>query len=605
MGKTEKDSNKYSLVALQMNYKFDTNTEANPNNVARTLEEWTAWRSDMLNAYYSANNGVKSIAWILHDKDVQIDTANNGQPVTDDDGNVIYKPAHIHALIEFSPKKRKRVSTIMKYFNITYDKNCQGVNTKVTPKASPYRYLMHISEQALTEPNKHIYGFDEVHVIGDLDYKEALSITTKADALRFITGIQHAFDIEMSTESSKHLTGDVLNDVLGGDLIGQFYTEVLVEVAEGNKTLAQAEEFAKSFIHEKLAEEYRNDGSRKYDDDLIKRLRWVFLNRYMGKFEQAENDYLRQRSAYLTGDVKDKPLDINLSELDDPEDRNLTNLYISGPAGTGKSQLAKYLALEMDTLGRGVHTAPAPSPGKTFDFTNTYHGEDVTVFNDIDAGAFAYREFFNVFDAHQSAPVSSRNNDRNWFAHFSILTNSIPLHTFLDDMIKFSKGGSKYFAKDSESDKWYIRKEELDELNDLRVQGMRRITFYIETKPHKTGTGSEYYLYTYHKYNPATDNDELMDYAGHWLTRVYDCKDVTSADEVRKVAKQIGDDMKQYMAVRQAKKDAYAFGFDTKPCKLLNAIQGGAEYGYKVYDKQMFKRIEEVTEDTLGGNADD
>lgn len=581
MPSEKKDTeSKYTVMAFQVNWKFDTDTEKNPNNVKRTVDEWVKWRAEMFDAYYKKNkNSVVSITWILHDKDIQLDTANDGEPITDEDGNQVCKPAHIHGIIEFSPKNRKRVSSVMKALEVSRVQNIQGINTKQNAVASAYRYLMHISETSIGEPTKHIYAFDEVHTIGDIDLKRALSIDTREEAHNFIKGMAKTFGIDLNGTLKK--SGDLLESLVDDkDLIGQFYTKVLSIVSEGEKTYPQASEYSKRLIKQTLSAYKKENGDPVYSSEAISDISHVFWIRYRSAFQQASEEYLIQRSAYLKRDLSEKPEDIKFSTLDDRDDRNLTNIYVAGPAGTGKSQLAKYLGLELDTLGHGIHNAPAPSAGKTFDFTNTYSGEDVTVLNDIDAGAFEFREFFNVFDLHQRAPISSRNNDRNWFAHYAILTNSFDLGTYVHDMIQFSKGSSKYFKKNEFGD-FVVNERQIKGFNDLVVQALRRITFYVEVKPSATGQGASYYVYIYHKYRPIRTDDPLNEYAGHWLAKIYTSNDVTSADEMTMVAKEIGTDMKQYLSAKASGSDSKAFQQANKPDGLSNGFQTNGKYGYE------------------------
>lgn len=583
---------KYTVMAFQVNWKFDTDTDKNPNNVKRTVDEWVKWREEMFKDYYKKSNGsVVSLTWILHDKDIQLDTANDGEPVTDEDGNVVRKPAHIHGIVEFTYPSRKRTSTVMNALKVSRPQNIQGINLKKDTLASAYRYLLHISETSIGEPTKHIYGFDEVHTIGNISLKNALSINTREEAHNFIKGIASTFGIDLKGSGKR--SGDLLESLLDdNDLIGAFYTKVLTAVSEGEMTYSQASEYSKKLIKDTLSSIKKKNGEPMYSPEVMTDITHVFWIRYRNAFQQASEEYLIQRSAYLKHDVSEKPEDIKFSPLDDQEDRNLTNIYIAGPAGTGKSQLAKYLGMELDTLGHGIHNAPAPSAGKTFDFTNTYNGEDVTILNDIDAGAFEYREFFNVFDLHQRAPISSRNNDRDWFAHYAILTNSIGLGTYVYDMIKFSKGSSKYFTQNEIGD-FVIQARKRNEFYDLMLQALRRITFYVEVKPSTAGHGASYYVYIYHKYRPIRTSDVLTDYAGHWLAKIYTSDDVTSPVEMTKVAQQIGADMKQYLSAFKAGNDADAFEQANKPDDLSNGIRlpddlsngiGFNKYGYDCDD---------------------
>lgn len=596
--KSETKSDKYNFVALQVNYKYDTNTEKNPENVARTVEEWVKWRASMFNAFYKDNpTSVESIAWILHDKDLQLDTANDGEPMTDKDGNVLRKPPHIHAVIEFKRKNRKRLTTIRNYFGITHIENCKGINLNVSPIALPYRYLIHISERALSEQTKHIYSPEEVHTIGSVDYNDVIGITDASDAKKFANGIKKAFDIS-STETKSNKKLDelemYLNDDEASDMIARFYTTTLVSIANGHYTSVQARNVVSDEIERTLINEVNDKGERKYSDEIIESICTLFWERYSAKFDNAEITYMRQRATYLKGNTPNqvKPKFIELSPLDDPDSRNLITLYISGASATGKSQLAKYLGRRLDSVGKGVHYCPAPSEGKTFDFTNSYRGEDVSVFNDIDSSAFQKREFFSVFDEHQTAPVASRNNDNFWFAHYGIFTNTDSFPEFIHKLLKFSKGSGDFLMRDDKGRVTdTVKPDKYESYYSLTHQAMRRMNFVIETKQHADGNGSDYYLYTFHAFNTPKEDKDKYDYAydkvfGHWLTKIYSVSDVTKGSEMKKVADEIGSDMIAYKRALLAGHDAYAFTFAEVPCNLYSEPDFDSEsgYGFKEYD---------------------
>lgn len=605
---TKKDngSEKYIFVALQVNYKFDTNTEKNPNNVARSVDEWVKWRADMFESFYKDNpKSVESIAWIVHDKDMQLDTANDGEPITDDNGNPICKPAHIHAVIEFKKKNRKRLSTIRKYFGITYLDNCKGINLNVTPIALPYRYLIHISEKALSESTKHIYSPDEVHTVGNIDYTDVIGIDDASDAKKFVKGIESAFDIS-TAPANKGKKSDPLADLFekdGDSAVAKYYAESIVAVQNGRWTSIQAHDAIFNEIERDLMQEKYPNGDRIYHNEQIETICSMFWNKYSGQIEHAEDDYLKQRAGYMKGATafQQKPKYLRLSPLDDPNNRNLTTIYIAGGASVGKSQLAKYLGRRLDYLKRGVHFCPAPTKGKTFDFVNMYHGEDVSVFNDIEPGAFQKREFFNVFDEHQTAPVSSRNNDKYWLAHYAIFTNSTPFEQFVDDLLKYSQGGSKYFKKDNGSGMEFLREENRAEYLDVRYQAMRRINFVVEAKPHIHSHGADYYLYIFHAFRHEDGTPNI----GHWLTHIYSVDDVRDGDNMQDLTNKMGDDIDNYKHALLSGNDAYAFTFEQKPCDLFptNAGDGIDTYnlGFYTYDNQKdgYVLVEDVKPDTI------
>jgi len=110
--------------------------------------------------------------------------------------------------------------------------------------------------------------------------------------------------------------------------------------------------------------------------------------------------------------------------------RNLANFYITGSGGTGKSRIAKALAL-IYADDEPIHVAAAHGKRKTFDLVSTYSGQNISLLNEVTASSFSFREFCAVFDPFEFAPVNSRNVDKPWLAEKCFLTTSDPFNFFV------------------------------------------------------------------------------------------------------------------------------------------------------------------------------
>lgn len=132
-------------------------------------------------------------------------------------------------------------------------------------------------------------------------------------------------------------------------------------------------------------------------------------------YEQAEREWLQ-----------------SMQEWYQLHNRCLTNIYISGIGGVGKSTLGERLAASFADF-RGVHKPASPGEKTTFDFAGDYHGELVTLFNEFTA-AFPVEQFLDIFDPIRATFVNSRNSDKIWFASYGIFTTSRSLEQFLWDI---------------------------------------------------------------------------------------------------------------------------------------------------------------------------
>jgi len=125
------------------------------------------------------------------------------------------------------------------------------------------------------------------------------------------------------------------------------------------------------------------------------------------------------------------------------EKRELMTLYIYGRGGSGKSTLAQKLAYEM-AEGMAPFKIAVGGKGKTFDFADGYDREKVTILDDVSSSDFEMTEFFQVFDPYKYNPVSSRNKNQVWLSDTAIFTTSDEPLRFVQDVMQYSSGGSKF-----------------------------------------------------------------------------------------------------------------------------------------------------------------
>lgn len=103
--------------------------------------------------------------------------------------------------------------------------------------------------------------------------------------------------------------------------------------------------------------------------------------------------------------------------------RDLTTILVTGSGGTGKSNLADYMAYYSNIL-HTWHDAPSAGKNKTVDIADGYNGEDTGLFNEFDGDAESFRAFCTIFDPHHYSAVSSRNKNKQMLITKAILTTS-------------------------------------------------------------------------------------------------------------------------------------------------------------------------------------
>lgn len=543
------DDKSRRVYAVQYNHYYDTNVDM-PNvsaeEYSQSVSDWFAEKESFIKGIFNERKGIERISYILHDKDVALDSKSL-TPITDDNGDRVHKRAHMHLVVEFKHGNGINQAKAIELFQSSSAENCTPVISNVIMSR---RYLVHISEHALATKYKHIYSVDEVHFLTrneDESYEDIIGIHSASDARTVKTMLQNTFKLKKGDDSKTvtPLERQLAKQAKQGfnldyalvlpDGVDSFYVNYATHmIASGQATVNQCKFMTK---HKMKTDGFLNDATVNVCFD-------NFWTSNESKFDSAERSYLSIRGSYLQdglaglndkGIPKDALDDLLLSPLDDPDRRNLHLTFISGPGRSGKSQLAKHLARLSCTLPRGVHNAPPYRPGKTYDYINTYKGEDVTIFNEVQAGAFAVREFLDNFDPNNLTPINSRHNDKYWLAHFGYFTTTETIHRFINDTILYNRGGQGYTEKDNHGKKHLVWNKRLW---DLILQFEARFDYYIETRKGDNHS-ADYYIYRYHQYDEHPDSHTYGDSFGFYYVDKVHCDDVGDKSTMIETAKQV------------------------------------------------------------------
>jgi len=325
------------------------------------------------------------------------------------------KPLHVHVFFWF--KDNGRVSTVAKRFDIPRIKNIQTVNSH----SGTLRYFLHITSRAIQD-EKHIYGTSELfyeNIDGNdkYDFKKLLKSNFKEDTTDLVDELD---DMAVSLHTSIRKHG--------------------LKVKEAEKRLF---DYVEDSIDEEMA--------------------------------AAERIYQKHRSAFIKD--REEYLDGKEEEVK-KEGRNLTNIYIQGQGGIGKTRIGRKYALSK-TGDDVYHAASSPSKGKTFDMASTYKGELVTVLDEVTSDNFYMGEFLNLFDSGNYSPAGSRNIDKVWLAEMAVFTNSETLTDFAYSLVRYTPGSSgKYFIGENMTDKG----------KDKFFQILRRFRYELNVRQLEDGT---------------------------------------------------------------------------------------------------------------------
>lgn len=276
------------------------------------------------------------------------------------------KGLHVHMVVTFSNGNNKTQTSAIKILGASSVHNCEPVDSYV----DSLRYLIHVSEKALND-QKYIYDVSDVFGWRVADDGSVVALTVSD----FKNGMSRKKD--KKTRAQEKVSKNNCS----------------LAIASGNSTLSDVRDF------------YVND----FDN--------VGL---------TFNDYLSDKHIYER--AQEERLAI-ASEFYQHNPCPLTTIYIYGGGGTGKTSLANALS-EHWADSFGIHKVSAPGKSTTFDFAGNYHGERVSIFNEL-SSSFPVEQFLSIFDPLNAASVNSRHFDKLYFANYSIFTTSVPPENFI------------------------------------------------------------------------------------------------------------------------------------------------------------------------------
>lgn len=159
--------------------------------------------------------------------------------------------------------------------------------------------------------------------------------------------------------------------------------------------------------------------------------------------------------------------------------RNLTNVYVGGTGGSGKSTMSKELGALLDPL-YSPYVAPQPRDDVVYDIADGYDYEKVSILDDIEPSNFAPLQFTGIFDPSTYREVSSRQKNKHFFPNTNFISIERNIEDYISDMMLETKNGNKYGVKfNSQMWKRHQRLNNLAGTRDMYHQVERRIKFVI------------------------------------------------------------------------------------------------------------------------------
>lgn len=368
----KKRAKRFTMVAIMVNYDYEV---GRLKGKIAPFEAWYQQQVENLKRFCSdANLGCASKE---HDRDFKRD--KNHVLIHDEAGNLIPDAKHFHAVLVNYSKKPATLKQwaealeihgvhISKVSDIPTLSNISGISMR-KPKSveSALGYLVHATPNA-RKMQKFPYKASDVVLI---NMEKFFEVKTPADARK-------AYD----------------------DLCRKEKLTVIEFEKEdyGNYFQIQREEISKGVTVRTLQEQYK-----KYFGSYYSYYEVMFL----GHLQKARQNYLKALSQQLPY-----------------HKRNFHFIHIYGRGGIGKSALATSLAGLLAGEDMRIHIAATPDKRKTPDILSTYTSELVTVAHELRPSSFTTSGFESFMDPNVYPTVSSRNQDKPYFAKNFILANS-------------------------------------------------------------------------------------------------------------------------------------------------------------------------------------
>lgn len=349
-----------------------------------------------------------------------------------DDEYRVKKELHVHFVVYY--KNPRDYYTILKYFK------CEPRNFgKVANKTAVLRYLTHTTEDAM-KAKKTRYNVSELYIYSNMPLNNEEDVYSLPKELTGDIKEQH-YRI--------NIAGNKKGNATATENIKDVVDELCVLILEGT---LNAENIIKN-LDEMLGD--KGIALRTWTDN-------------RKRFEQIQEEYYRQKF---------------IDWVDNG--RKFNTIYINGPGGTGKTNIArklikKYLtkAMEIDsTIHSTSYHSVSNAGNRKLDFLSGYNFQNVTLFDDLSPKGFDYYEFLNVFDKTQMNLYSSRFNNKSWFSELAVITRSTDIDDYIDSICKISGVIDVDILESGEED---------EHTTNIKYQVARRLPLIIDITEERT-----------------------------------------------------------------------------------------------------------------------
>lgn len=370
--------------------------------------------------------------------------------------------------------------------------------------------IFHDKDTLKTDDGKLVLKPLHAHAVVTLKSAKTRSAMQKQSGVSSIRNVEPINDMVGASRYLCHLTEQAIND-------GKYnYDRSLVYCLNCN------------YADMVKAKSKNKDASRELDSDFIATLGGEIQSGSLGKTQAKQklfdyfmkaypDNYMAEAQKAWRSNRLSFDADVNESvalraRYQQDHGRELTNFYIWGSGGSGKTNLAEAMAYYL-TPTHEFHSVGVGGKGKTFDMVSGYNGERVSVMNEIEPSAFKFREFLSNFDPHHVAVVNSRNIDKAWLAEYSMITFTDPLERWLRDLMIFSKGSTERYDVTNGN----IELPALMTSDDFRTdwwQGLRRFKFEIQVvrSSDVSSIANLYYLDDHtHRMEPVSKSGVICD----------------------------------------------------------------------------------------------